>query len=220
MIDEPVGPIDVFGGEPGPAEAGCDLLRQTSLSVFREHHPQLANKLEGIFALAQAWCLPESDSDFEMLEKRLEALTPDESILVEAATRSTNKSLQRLVNKLGTKPEDIHAALCNQTVDLVFTAHPTQATRQSMLKKYGEIRHAMGRLHNTRLSNYERLETLDEIRSQVQGAWRTDEIRRRKPTPQDESREGLTYFHETIYSGLPVFLRRIDTALKNIGCCR
>lgn len=46
---------------------------------------------------------------------------------VEAATRSTNKSLQRLVNKLGTKPEDIHAALCKQTVDLVFTAHPTQA---------------------------------------------------------------------------------------------
>lgn len=35
--------------------------------------------------------------------------------------------------------------------------------------------------------------------------------------PQDESRQGLTYFHETIYSGLPVFLRRIDTALKNIG---
>lgn len=34
---------------------------------------------------------------------------------------------------------------------------------------------------------------------------------------QDESRQGLTYFHETIYSGLPVFLRRIDTALKNIG---
>ncbi|KAL4423808.1 hypothetical protein ABPG75_001109 [Micractinium tetrahymenae] len=225
-----------------------DLLRQTFLSVFREHHPQLANKVDVIFALAQAWCLSESDSDFEMLEKRLEALTPDESILVssafsqllnlhnvteesitarvekaarlgevEAATRSTNKSLQRLVNKLGSKPEDIYAALCSQTVDLVFTAHPTQATRQSMLKKYGEIRHAMDRLHNTRLSNYERLETLDEIRSQIQGAWRTDEIRRRKPTPQDESREGLTYFHETIYSGLPVFLRRIDTALKNIG---
>ena len=53
--------------------------------------------------------------------------------------------------------------------------------------------------------------------SQIQAAWRTDEIRRRKPTPQDESREGLTYFHETIFAGLPVFLRRIDTALKNIG---
>ena len=45
---------------------------------------------------------------------------------VEQATRSTNKSLQRLVNKLGKSPEEIYAALCKQTVDLVFTAHPTQ----------------------------------------------------------------------------------------------
>lgn len=175
--------------------------------------------------LLQAWCMSESDSDFEMLEKRLEALTPDESILVttthrawhmhpptptplpaamllhtargcllgagferflpasqpaqrdggvhhrsggegcaprrgarppaclplvcpepapavidragcvcgplvfvqvEQATRSTNKSLQRLVNLKGLKPEDIYETLCKQTVGLVFTAHPTQ----------------------------------------------------------------------------------------------
>lgn len=30
-------------------------------------------------------------------------------------------------------------------------------------------------------------------------------------------RQGLSYFHETIFEGLPRFLRRIDTALKNIG---
>lgn len=30
-------------------------------------------------------------------------------------------------------------------------------------------------------------------------------------------RQGLSYFHETIFSSLPVFQRRIDTALKNIG---
>lgn len=38
-----------------------------------------------------------------------------------------------------------------------------QATRQSMLKKYGAIRTQMDRLHNTRLSNYEKQETFDEI---------------------------------------------------------
>ncbi len=30
-------------------------------------------------------------------------------------------------------------------------------------------------------------------------------------------RQGLSYFHETIFSSLPVFYRRIDTALRNIG---
>lgn len=225
-----------------------DLLRQIFSQVFRQHHPQLANKVDVIFTLAQAWCMSESDSDFEMLEKRLEALKPDERILVasafsqllnlhnlteeivtarlekaqrlgdvEQSTRSTNKSLQRLVTVNKIAPEEIHAALCRQNVELVFTAHPTQAMRQSLLKKYSKIRSEMERLHNTRMSPYERVECLEEIRSQIQAAWRTDEIRRRKPSPQDESRQGLTYFHETIYHGLPVFLRRIDTALANIG---
>ena len=192
--------------------------------------------------------MSESDEDFEMLEQRLEALKPDERILVasafsqllnlhnlteetitarlekaqrlgevEQSTRSTNKSLQRLVNVNKVNPAEIHKALCSQNVELVFTAHPTQATRQSLLKKYSKIRHEMDRLHNTRMSQYERIECLEEIRGQIDAAWRTDEIRRSKPTPQDESRQGLTYFHETIYNGLPTFLRRIDTALANIG---
>jgi phosphoenolpyruvate carboxylase len=48
---------------------------------------------------------------------------------------------------------------------------------------------------------------------QIQSAFRTDEIRRSPPTPQDEMRAGMSYFHETIWNGLPKFLRRIDTAL-------
>lgn len=30
-------------------------------------------------------------------------------------------------------------------------------------------------------------------------------------------RAGMSYFHETIWKGVPKFLRRVDTALKNIG---
>jgi phosphoenolpyruvate carboxylase len=52
---------------------------------------------------------------------------------------------------------------------------------------------------------------------QIQAAFRTDEIRRSQPTPQDEMRAGMSYFHETIWNGLPKFLRRVDTALKSIG---
>lgn len=42
----------------------------------------------------------------------------------------------------------------------------------------------MDKLHNSKLSPYEKLECLDCIKSQIQGAWRTDEIRRQKPSPQ------------------------------------
>lgn len=59
-----------------------------------------------------------------------------------------------------------------------------QALRQSLLKKYARIRTDMDNLHNKRLSPYEKIETLESIRSQIQGSWRTDEIRRQKPSPQ------------------------------------
>ena len=58
---------------------------------------------------------------------------------------------------------------------------------------------------------------LELVRGFVQAAWRTDEIRRSAPTPRDELRGGLCYFQETIFAGLPVFLRRVDSALANIG---
>ncbi|KDD75970.1 phosphoenolpyruvate carboxylase [Helicosporidium sp. ATCC 50920] len=225
-----------------------DLLRNTFLSVFCHHHPQLANKVDVIFAMSQAWCMSENDSDFDILVRRLEALQPDEMVLVSSAfsqllnlhnlteeivtarvekaarlgevaqsTRSTNKSLQRLVKDLNVAPEAIYEALCKQRVELVFTAHPTQAIRASLLKKYGKIRKEMELLHSGTLTTYEHQECLAEIRAQVAAAWRSDEIRRRQPTPLDESRQGLSYFFDTIYTGLPVFLRRLDSALKNIG---
>ena len=49
--------------------------------------------------------------------------------------KSTNGTLEELVDK-GVKAEDIYKALTEQKVDLVFTAHPTQALRRSMLKNF------------------------------------------------------------------------------------
>ena len=61
---------------------------------------------------------------------------------------------------------------------------PAQALRQTLLKKYARIRTEMDNLHNKRMSPYEKIEALESIRCQIQASWRTDEIRRQKPTPQ------------------------------------
>lgn len=58
------------------------LLRQMFFNVLRHHHPNTANKVDVIYALSQAWCTSKEDSDFELLEKYLDALKPDECILV------------------------------------------------------------------------------------------------------------------------------------------
>lgn len=46
----------------------------------------------------------------------------------------------------GKTPEDLYKALTEQRVDLVFTAHPTQAMRGSVRKKYDKLFHDMTRM--------------------------------------------------------------------------
>lgn len=46
------------------------------------------------------------------------------------------ETLKRLVVDLKKSPQEVFDALKNQTVDLVFTAHPTQSTRRSLLQKH------------------------------------------------------------------------------------
>ncbi|KAG2649796.1 hypothetical protein PVAP13_1NG132600 [Panicum virgatum] len=138
-----------------------------------------------------------------------EASAPTESDIEE--------TLKRLVSQLGKSREEVFDALKNQTVDLVFTAHPTQSVRRSLLQKHGRIRNCLRQLYAKDITADDKQELDEALQREIQAAFRTDEIRRTPPTPQDEMRAGMSYFHETIWKGVPKFLRRIDTALKNIG---
>lgn len=51
---------------------------------------------------------------------------------VEQSTRSTNRSFKRLIKVNGVKPEEIYKTICEQTVELVFTAHPTQVRSRDL----------------------------------------------------------------------------------------
>ncbi|KAL2466772.1 Phosphoenolpyruvate carboxylase 3 [Abeliophyllum distichum] len=127
------------------------------------------------------------------------------------------ETLKRLVVDLKKSPQEVFDALKNQTVDLVFTAHPTQSVRRSLLQKHGRIRNCLAQLYAKDITPDDKQELDEALQREIQAAFRTDEIRRTPPTPQDEMRAGMSYFHETIWNGVPKFLRRVDTALKNIG---
>ncbi|PKA66562.1 Phosphoenolpyruvate carboxylase 2 [Apostasia shenzhenica] len=127
------------------------------------------------------------------------------------------ETLKRLVGQLKKSSQEVFHALKNQTVDLVFTAHPTQSVRRSLLQKHGRIRNCLTQLYAKDITPDDKKELDEALHREIQAAFRTDEIRRTPPTPQDEMRAGMSYFHETIWKGVPKFLRRVDTALQNIG---
>ncbi|CAN1759189.1 Phosphoenolpyruvate carboxylase 2 [Linum perenne] len=127
------------------------------------------------------------------------------------------ETFKKLTSQLKKSPEEVFDALKNQTVDLVFTAHPTQSVRRSLLQKHGRIRDCLTQLYAKDITPDDKQELDEALQREIQAAFRTDEIRRTPPTPQDEMRAGMSYFHETIWKGVPKFLRRVDTALKNLG---
>ncbi|KAK2370744.1 Phosphoenolpyruvate carboxylase 1, variant 2 [Trifolium repens] len=127
------------------------------------------------------------------------------------------ETFKKLVTELKKTPLEVFDALKNQTVDLVLTAHPTQSIRRSLLQKHGRIRNNLTQLYAKDITPDDKQELDEALQREIQAAFRTDEIRRTPPTPQDEMRAGMSYFHETIWKGVPKFLRRVDTALKNIG---
>ncbi|KAH1222897.1 Phosphoenolpyruvate carboxylase [Glycine soja] len=127
------------------------------------------------------------------------------------------ETLKKLVFDLKKSPQEVFDALKNQTVDLVLTAHPTQSIRRSLLQKHGRIRNCLSQLYAKDITPDDKQELDEALQREIQAAFRTDEIRRTPPTPQDEMRAGMSYFHETIWNGVPRFLRRVDTALNNIG---
>ncbi|KAL8510104.1 hypothetical protein ACS0TY_017068 [Phlomoides rotata] len=127
------------------------------------------------------------------------------------------ETLKRLVGDLKKSPQEVFDALKNQTVDLVLTAHPTQSVRRSLLQKHGRIRNCLAQLYAKDITPDDKQELDEALQREIQAAFRTDEIRRTAPAPQDEMRAGMSYFHETIWKGVPKFLRRVDTALKHIG---
>ncbi|CAH9147603.1 unnamed protein product [Cuscuta epithymum] len=127
------------------------------------------------------------------------------------------ETLKRLVVDMKKSPQEVFDALKNQTVDLVLTAHPTQSIRRSLLQKHARIRNCLAQLYAKDITPDDKQELDEALQREIQAAFRTDEIRRTPPTPQDEMRAGMSYFHETIWKGVPKFLRRVDTALKNIG---
>lgn len=140
---------------------------------------------------------------------------------IDAVTSSTAKTVKTLLEggiwgKPRT-PEAITAALQNIEFDIVFTAHPTQVMRKSLLQKCQEMRSLLHDLQTVQLSPHDQEETLDKLKEVIHMCWRTDELRRKAPTPTEEMRGGLSYIRGSIFPAVPMFLRRLDKMLISAG---
>ncbi|KAI9206838.1 phosphoenolpyruvate carboxylase [Polychytrium aggregatum] len=117
----------------------------------------------------------------------------------------------------GFSRQQIREGLMKQNVELVLTAHPTQAARRTLLLKYFNIAQQLDIRDRTVLTPAEHIDMMDAIRREIVGAWRTNTVRRLKPTPEDEARGALAVIENSIWKALPQFMRNLDSTLQEFG---
>jgi phosphoenolpyruvate carboxylase len=130
------------------------------------------------------------------------------SWLVRAVDRIEEALLQQTPGHQLTKEEITHW-VSEMSVRPVFTAHPTEAARRSILKKLGAIADLLDQPENP--SQQDRLaENIDLL-------WQTDELRLGQPEPLDEALNALYYLDDLFTQTVPEVLNDFAKELSRIG---
>jgi phosphoenolpyruvate carboxylase len=96
----------------------------------------------------------------------------------------------------------------------VFTAHPTEAARRSVMFKRRRIGEFLAMLDQIPIPMQEMARLEELVLADITSLWQTDEVRSRRPTVHDEIKMGLDYYDVAIFETLPVLYREISEALS------
>ncbi|MDP1677890.1 MAG: phosphoenolpyruvate carboxylase [Bacteroidota bacterium] len=96
----------------------------------------------------------------------------------------------------------------------VFTAHPTEALRRTVLEKHSRIWNVLEEFDRKDLLPDERLDLLQSIKRNITSLWQTEETRSYDITPLDEVTNGLFYFTQVLQYSIPSFYQELERALK------
>src|SRR6266480_6141611 len=96
----------------------------------------------------------------------------------------------------------------------VFTAHPTEVARRTVLFKRQRIAASLELLDRLPLTDAEALKREAAIAAEITALWQTDEVRRRPPTVRDEIKMGLNYYSGCLIDMLPSLYEEFADALR------
>ncbi|QCS52670.1 phosphoenolpyruvate carboxylase [Priestia flexa] len=126
-------------------------------------------------------------------------------------------SLEKAVSDLknsGVTADVITKLLETLSLELIITAHPTEATRRSVLDIHKRIADILQAFEQKSVTKREREELEEQLFNEVMILWQTAELRDRKPRVMDEVANGLYYFDETLFEVLPHIHQELEDSLK------
>jgi phosphoenolpyruvate carboxylase len=103
----------------------------------------------------------------------------------------------------------------NMSIEPVFTAHPTESTRRTILRKQQHIAHDLLDRTNPTSTRAELDMLWARVRLQITSIWQTEEHPREGLTVVDEREHVLFYLIDILYRVVPLFYEEIEAALAH-----
>jgi phosphoenolpyruvate carboxylase len=125
----------------------------------------------------------------------------------------------RRMQQAGIKPDMALGWLKQIEVIPVFTAHPTEVARRTVLFKRRRIAESLERLDELPLTEAEALKREAVISAEITSLWQTDEVRRRPPTVRDEIKMGLDYYSDCLIATIPQLYEEFADAFRQVYEC-
>jgi phosphoenolpyruvate carboxylase len=120
------------------------------------------------------------------------------------------------LRRAGVDLADARRLLGRLEIEPVFTAHPTEATRQTILEKEQRIARLLVDREDPTLTPPERRAIAARIRMEITASWQTDEHPPQRPTVADEREHVLFYLMNTLYQVVPAFYSGVEDALRAV----
>ncbi len=128
------------------------------------------------------------------------------------------ESLMQQLKASGVRLTDLQRLFSDMLLEPVFTAHPTEAIRQTILRKHQRIAHDLVELFNPALPPYEVEIIHQRLRNEITLIWQTIEHPHERMTVADEREHALFYLTDVIYRIIPPLYEDLEDALReNFG---
>jgi phosphoenolpyruvate carboxylase len=188
-----------------PSDAQLALLR----SLIRDMNPE-----------TMAWILRAFTTYFQLVNTaeqhhRIQRLRAYKHPPKPKAPPGSLEETIRQLKREGVQAENLERCFGRLLLMPVFTAHPTEATRRTVLEKHSRIWKLLEEFDRKDLLDEDHLALQQEIKRHITSLWQTEETRSFQITVLDELYNGLYYFQNVLYQTLPAFYRELERCLHN-----
>jgi phosphoenolpyruvate carboxylase len=132
----------------------------------------------------------------------------------EAIQRGSFRGTLRAMRQAGIDADAALAFMERVHITPVFTAHPTEVARRSVLYKRRRLSALLEELDRIPLPDGELERLQSAVAAEITALWQTDEVRARRPSVSDEVKMGLDYYHSSIFATVPALYAELASAFE------